>query len=176
MHHQRETHDTAVSNRPRVQPGMGFQLVPLKATALPPSGTATQTVEDTHDTATDCGCGRTAVGADHLEPLNVKAFPSASKATQKAEEVQETEVKSCFWSTVVGCDHAAPFQVRIPPRLSTAAQKRVFGQLTATRVPPTRSATTGADQVEPLNATACPLESSALHDDVDGHDTDTRGA
>lgn len=151
--------------------------MPLNSIAvLPGSGMATQKVEDVHDKITDWGCWNTEVGADHVEPLNVKAFPTASNATQKTAVVQEMEDRMRFWSMVVGAVHVVPFQVRTPPWLSTAAQKVLSAQLTATRLPPIRRATTGGDQLVPLYATACPLESRAVHEEVDGHETDTRGA
>ncbi len=90
--------------------------------------------------------------------------------------MHEIDEKSRFWSTVVTCDQWIPFQVRIPPSLSIAAQKRLSGQLTPTRLPPIFNATTGADQLEPLYLTACPLESRAVHDVMDGQDTEANGA
>jgi hypothetical protein len=54
MHHHRETHETAVSAYPFVQPGIVFQLAPVNSmTVLPPSGTATQNDVETHESDTN---------------------------------------------------------------------------------------------------------------------------
>jgi hypothetical protein len=159
---------------PARSPSWSDHCIPSKVATLPLGPTATQKVDDAHETAVSLMVAvppPMATGVDHDGPLDTLAIPSLLTAAQKVTVGQEISTNAVGDAMEPWLDQDRPLNRSPSPDAVRATHDLADEQDTETRVVPPVTLV-GVDHRFPRRDRAEPFSSTAMHIAVDGQETE----